>query len=70
MRRRIGVLSLTVFLLTAVSFVPAVTLYVLVGLLLFSWWGQRKVALNLRVVRAVIKGQGFVGDDLRIKFGS
>ncbi|HHT05006.1 MAG TPA: DUF58 domain-containing protein [Hydrogenispora sp.] len=67
MRRRIGVLSLTVFLLTAVSFVPAVTLYVLVGLLLFSWWGQRKVALNLRVVRAVIKGQGFVGDDLRIK---
>ena len=28
--------------------------------------GAAKMALNLRVVRAVIKGQGFVGDDLRI----
>ena len=67
MRRRVRVLSLTVFLLTAVSFAPAVTLYMFVGLSVFTWWGQKKVAQSLRVVRDVTKGQGFVGDDLQIR---
>lgn len=67
MRRRVRVLCLAVLFLTALSFAPAVTLYMAVGLLLVTRWGRKRVAQNLRVVRDVTKGQGFPGDTLRIR---
>ncbi len=66
MRKPFLRLSFVVFLLTVVSFAPAVTLYMLTGLLVVNWWGRRQVAQKLQVVREVTKGKGFVGDDFTV----
>ncbi|NLY90633.1 MAG: DUF58 domain-containing protein [Firmicutes bacterium] len=66
MRKALPALSFVVFLLTAVSYTPAVALYMLTGLLLVIRWGRRRVVEKLRVVREVTNGKGFVGDDLTV----
>ncbi|HHT49661.1 MAG TPA: DUF58 domain-containing protein [Firmicutes bacterium] len=67
MGRNLGLFCFAVFLFTAVSFAPAVTLYLLTGLLLVTRWGQKRVTKKLQLAREVTKGKGFVGNDLEVK---
>jgi uncharacterized protein (DUF58 family) len=66
MHRSLQRICFLVLLLTLVSLAPAVTLYLLSGLLLVNWWSQKTVAKRIRVEREVTSGKGFVGDELTV----